>query len=476
MKKIMRLVIMLTVVLLVGIKGVKADTVNIKQQFIDNVWSFHYRNGSVWTFGNLPYNYANGKLVYCIQPDARIATGTYYKYDDFELSGYSNDTKEQMKLISYYGYNYDGHQTLKYYMATQELLWLLSPDERIKWTTGNTDDTPEIDISSEKAEIQRLISLKDAYPTFKGKDYEMEVGSELVLNDTNRLLGRYSIGTNSDIDVSLENDGRIVIRSDTPGEHIINFNTKRFYDADTYIYDNFSTRTQTLAHFGNIEPRNFSIKVTVNPKGKININKTDEDNNSLDGVEFEVYNEQDELVDTMVTEKGKATSKELSLGKYYVKESKELYGYEKDDTKYEIDLVKDNSNEKIMYSDLDIINKKILCEITYITTSYDHNIDAKFNIYTKDGTLIYTGKTVNGIISIKLPYGDYIIKEIEVPNGYKLNDKEIRFSVNDITCASTLKVNNEKVIMPVTSTENNIGYLLIVLFDLGGLIFAKKNN
>ena len=30
--------------------------------------------------------------------------------------------------------------------------------------------------------------------------------------------------------------------------------------------------------------------------------------------------------------------------------------------------------------------------------------------------------------------------------------------------------------MPVTSTENNIGYLLIVLFDLGGLIFAKKNN
>lgn len=474
MKKFIKLVLLLTTVFLVGIKGVKAETVNITQQFVDNVWSFHYRNGSVWTFGNLPYNYANGKLVYCIQPDARITTGTYYKYDDFNLSGYSNEAKEQMKLISYYGYSYDGHRSLKYYMATQELLWLLSPDERIKWTTGNTDDTPEIDISGEKAEIQRLISLKDAYPTFSGSDYEMEVGSELVLNDTNRLLGRYIIETNSDIDVFVENDGKIVISSNTPGEHIIKFNTTSFYDSDTYIYDDFSTRTQTLAHFGNIDSRDFSIKVTVNPKGKININKTDEDNNSLDGVEFEVYNDQDELVDTMVTEQGKATSKELSLGKYYVKESKELYGYEKDNNKYEINLVKDNSNETIMYSNLDVINKKIKCEITYITTSGEYNIDAKFNIYNKEGTLIYSGETKDGKTSIELEYGDYIIKEIEVPNGYKLNDKEISFSVNDISCASTLSVNNEKVVMPVTSTEKNYAYLLLFLFDLGGFIYVKK--
>jgi hypothetical protein len=73
---------------MIGIKGVKAETVNVTQQFVDNVWSFHYRNGSVWTFGNLPYNYADGKLVYCIQPDARITTNTYNVYSDFTLSGY----------------------------------------------------------------------------------------------------------------------------------------------------------------------------------------------------------------------------------------------------------------------------------------------------------------------------------------------------------------------------------------------------
>ena len=476
MKKIIKLVFVLTMVFLVGIKGAKADAVNITQQFVDNVWSFHYRNGSVWTFGNLPYNYANGKLVYCIQPDARISTNIYYKYDDFALSGYSNEEKERMKLITYYGYDYDDHKSLKYYMATQELLWLLSPDERIKWTTGNTDDTPEIDISREKAEILRLIRLKDAYPTFSGSDYEMETGGELILNDTNRLLGRYIIGTNSDIDVSVENDGRLAIRSDTPGEHIIKFSTKRYMDSNTYIYDDFSTRTQTLAHFGNVDSRDFSIKVKVNPKGKININKTDEDNNNLDGVEFEVYNEQDELVDTLVTEQGKATSKELSLGKYYVKESKELYGYEKDNTKYEVNLINDNSNENIIYSNLDVVNKKIKCEITYITTSKEDKIDAKFNIYDKEGTLIYSGETKNGKASIELEYGDYVIREIEVPNGYKLNDKEISFSVNDISCVSTLTLDNEKVIMPVTSTEKNYAYLLLFLFDIGGFLYVKKTN
>ena len=61
----------------------------------------------------------------------------------------------------------------------------------------------------------------------------------------------------------------------------------------------------------------------------------------------------------------------------------------------------------------------------------------------------------------------------DIENG---NEEEISFSVNDITCASTLKVNNEKVIMPVTSTENNIAYLIIMLLDLGGLVFVKKSS
>ena len=231
-----------------------------------------------------------------------------------------------------------------------------------------------------------------------------------------------------------------------------------------------------LASFGKPDLVNFTITLNVNPLGKININKTDEDNNELDGVEFEVYDEKDNLVDTLVTEDGKVSSKDLSLGKYYVIETKPLYGFEKDEKRYEVNLVKNDQSINLVEEKLDIINKKIKCEITYITTSGEENIDAKFNIYDKEGNLVYSGETINGKASIELSYGEYKIKEIEVPNGYKLNEEEISFSVNDITCASTLKVNNEKVIMPVTSTENNIAYLIIMLLDLGGLIYVKKNS
>ena len=64
-------------------------------------------------------------------------------------------------------------------------------------------------------------------------------------------------------------------------------------------------------------------------KGKIEITKISADDNKLtgetkgtklDGAIFEIYNEKDELVDTITIEKGIGTSKLLEKGKYYIKE------------------------------------------------------------------------------------------------------------------------------------------------------------
>ena len=564
MKKIIRLVIILAAVFLVGIKGVKADTVNVTQQFVDNVWSFHYRNGSVWTFGNLPFNYANGKLVYCIQPDARITTNTYNVYSDFTMSGYSDDVRRQMELISYYGYGYPGHDSLKYYMATQELMWLYSNDDYIRWTVGNTDDTPEIDVSYEKSEIQRLINSHNVLPSFFGNIDGLVVNKDNVLVDTNNVLSNYDVNIGPYGSARVEGN-RLILRFERDAAYTLLFTPKVNYNQETYIYDDFSIRTQTLASFGKPDLRDgrmivstnktsidivkkdndtheiisesgIKVKIknlktkeeneyefvngrinvelpigkyeieeikTISPYvigdnlefeikgyddskeieffnkkaiGKITINKNDEDDNKLNGVEFEVYDKDGNVVDTMITENGEASSKELSLGESTVKETKELYGYKKNDTIYEVKLDYKDQNEKIVVENLDVKNEKIKCEITYITTSGDENIDVSFNIYDKDGSLVYSGETVNGKASIPLPYGDYIIREIGVPNGYKLNDEEISFSVNDKVCASTLRVNNEKVVMPITSTQNNCAYILLILFNLGGYLFVKKNS
>ncbi len=473
MKKIFKLALILTTIFLVGIKGVKAETVNVTQQFVDNVWSFHYRNGSVWTFGNLPYNYANGKLVYCIQPDARITTNSYNVYSDFTMSGYSDQVRRQMELISYYGYGYPGHNTLKYYMATQELMWLLSPDESIKWTTGNTDDTPTIDVSYEKNEIQRLVKNHNVKPSFAEKTYHVDIDQGQIIEDKNRDLDRYDIVSVDGLNYRVEGN-KIIITTNNIGDYNFKLVPKQNYNDKTYIYDNFSTRTQTLASFGKPELKEYSFKMRIYPHGDIEINKINEEGEKLDGVEFEIYDESNKLKETLITKDGYAKSKILPLGNYIIKEKKELYGYEKDNTEYKVSITRNGEN--FIHEKLDVVNKKIKCEITYITTSEDEKIDAEFNIYDKEGNVVYKGKTVDGKASVKLPYGDYTIKEISVPNGYKLNDKEISFSVNDISCASTMSVNNEKVVMPITSTENNYSYLLLLLFDLGGLIYVKKNG
>ena len=56
--------------------------------------------------GLIMFRYANDKLVYCIQPDVRISTSEYILYD-FSRSGYSEEDRKNMELISYYGYRYD---------------------------------------------------------------------------------------------------------------------------------------------------------------------------------------------------------------------------------------------------------------------------------------------------------------------------------------------------------------------------------
>ena len=567
MKRFFKLFTLIMCIFIISIKGVKAETVNVSQQFVDNVWSFHYRNGSVWTFGNLPYNYANGKLVYCIQPDARITTSTYNVYSDFSLSGYSEDARKRMELITYYGYGYPGHNSLKYYMATQELLWLLSNDESIKWTTGNTDDTPMIDVSQEKNEINRLISKHNVLPSFINETKEGKTGLFTEFIDSNNVIKDYDIITN-DLGYSIS-ENRVVFLPKRLGTFTVNFRRKNnSTNFGGYIYDDFSIRTQTLASFGiptspqgkvtvkvneigiSIYKKDFEtkelikdsgIKVKIKNKdtnqyvgdeyefkngrvyvylpvgkyvveeigtvepytinkdnlefevkegsypfdvdfynkkatGKINIIKENEEKQKLSDVEFEVYDENNNLVDTLKTTNGNSLSKELPLGKYIVKETKGLYGYEKDNNEYEVDLTYKDQNESIVIKDLKIVNKKIKCLITYITVSGKEKIDAEFNIYSKDGTLIYTGKTMNGEAKINLPYGDYIIKEISVPNEYILNNKEISFSVNDKICESTMSVNNEKVTMPITSKESNLAYLIMILINSVGYAFIKKYN
>ena len=124
-----------------------------------------------------------------------------------------------------------------------------------------------------------------------------------------------------------------------------------------------------------------------------------------------------------------------------------------------------------------IINEKIRCDIAYISKKNIEGI--KFNVYDENNNIVFSSTTnEKGISTIKnLPYGKYYIKQIEVPSGYILNEEEFIFYVNDSTCNTSITIDNEETIMPITSKSINISMIItLILSTLGVKLYVKKNN
>lgn len=169
-------------------------------------------------------------------------------------------------------------------------------------------------------------------------------------------------------------------------------------------------------------------------KGQIKVIKVDKDNNEvkLKGVEFKVFDEDNNLVDTLITdENGEATSKRLRIDKkYIVKESKTLENYVLNETPQTVTLTQDQ------ITDLTFKNELIKGYIRVIKVSKEDNKyngdikgtrlqNAKFEVYDENNNLVDTLVTdENGeAITKELPKGKYTLKEVDSPDYYILTDE-----------------------------------------------------
>ena len=169
-------------------------------------------------------------------------------------------------------------------------------------------------------------------------------------------------------------------------------------------------------------------------KGQIKVIKVDQDNNEvkLKGIEFKVYDEDKNLVDTLITdENGEATSKRLRIDKKYtVQESKTLENYVVNETPQTVTLTQDQ------ITDLTFENELIKGYIRVIKVSKEDNKyngdvkgtrleNAKFEVYDKNNNLVDTLVTdENGeAITKELLKGKYTLKEVESPDYYILTDE-----------------------------------------------------
>ncbi|MES5953580.1 SpaA isopeptide-forming pilin-related protein [Bacillus fungorum] len=196
------------------------------------------------------------------------------------------------------------------------------------------------------------------------------------------------------------------------------------------------------------------VPVTVkNAKelGSLQVVKKDaESRNVLEGAEFRLKNENGQIVgEAKTTNKdGVVTFENLVPGKYTLEETKAPEGYKAVEVTVEVNVVANKVAKQ------EVLNEKVKEEITgqLEITKVDANdtgktlADAVFEIW-KDGTKIDTLTTNNNgrAISKKLEPGDYILKEVHAPEGYKLSDKEIKFKIsNEKVEVKNLEITNEK--------------------------------
>ena len=188
-------------------------------------------------------------------------------------------------------------------------------------------------------------------------------------------------------------------------------------------------------------------------KGKIKIIKTSKDDNvvtdqkagtPLEGVEFEIFDEKNNFIQTIKTDsKGIAISEELQLGKYKVKEKKTGEWYVLDQTYHELDI---NENEEIVT--LEIKNDSVRPEVKLEKkgpekAQPDEEIKYEFTIENKSNT-----ELDNFCFVDKLPTEYIKAKKIETGTYTNASKYDLYYKTN---------MTNEYVLLmeDLSSTENN---------------------
>ena len=191
-------------------------------------------------------------------------------------------------------------------------------------------------------------------------------------------------------------------------------------------------------------------------KGKVEIYKIDKDDNNIKipNVEFEILDENNQVVDKIVTDKsGYAISKGLQIGKYYLKEIKTNSKYVLNKDVISIDI----EENKIVK--LKIENEKIKGKIKIVkTSSNDSPIlgikqgqsleGVEFEVFDFNNQLVDTLITneFGEAISKDLEIGRYRIKEKRTNRYYILNTNEFVVNIDKNNEVKTLEVVNEAAV------------------------------
>lgn len=423
--------------MLAGYTEVSAAT--LTQTPVDN-WYYTRRGGgkpymsAQWNLYDL-----DGKTAYCIEPGVNITTSDYEGAIGWINSSYSDEVNRKIQLYGYYGYNYPGHENLRYRAAAQSLIWEATGGQIIEFWTERYGNGNFINLNAERNEILRLASTHYEVPTFDSDTKDAVIGETTTFTDTKGILSNFDIVKSSDASVSI-NGNTLSVTPNVVGNITVVLKKKTYTQDPTIIFVGKDATSQKMGMFGVDDPVLVRVKLNV-VGGSLKINKKDLDTKlskpqgdaTFKNAVYELLDENYNFITDLIIDDSFSakTNKILSPNKIYIlREKTASEGYLLDKTEYRFKIDRDNLDiEMDVYED--VIEKTVNIYKVFAdgsTTILKGEPNVSFEIYLKStGEYYKTIKTdEKGFVSVKLPYGKWIFKQVSSTSGFeKVKDFEI---------------------------------------------------
>lgn len=477
-KRIKRLIIVIIISIITIITTVKvsANTVKLTKNKIDGIYAIaplsdrnHLYNLEIFKLG--------ADTAYCIEigkPVSDTYTGTLDMNEASRITNINIEKINYLSLITYFGYGYKNHSNYKYYMAAQELIWEYLNNIDITWTNELDINGPKIDIESYKNEIKELINKYNTTPTLK-EEINCKIGDNLTLTDNNNSLDLYKVSNKGKNNAYIKDNKTLIINvaNNYIGKDTVEIKTSNNYNGGTLFY--YANNYQSLLTSGNIKDKNKTINLNIRGE-TLTTNLIDKDNKlctpsgqaTLKGATYEVYDKNNNLVTTFTTDNTCTNSiPNLYYDTYYIKQIKASTGYKINDKLVEVNITKDNTNitleEEVIKSNIEI-NK-----LYEIEDNYQKEEGITFNIYDFKNKLYKSITTTKDKDMVTLPYGSYIIKQLNTSYGYEMvkdiniiinenSNPTIKYDLVDKQIKSILHIRTKDKKTKESIRENNIKY------------------
>lgn len=410
-------------------------------------------NGVDYASWKLDYYTINNEVAYCIETG--VDEGEAMVEGNWSDTNLPEEIKERMLLLAYYGYNYPGHEDVRYRAATQALLWetILGPDSEVTYSTERYGNGNIYDVNNEKDKIQRLVEHHNDKPSFHGETVTVQIGKQISLEDTNHVLSDFNIDFHDSVDIEISGN-TLNITPMEEGELTLTFTKKKNYSSSYKIF--YGDTVQNMLVVGNVDEVTFEVKVKA-ISGKISLTKYDSETitaqgeATLEGAIYAIYRKSDDVILSYVytDENGYAEASGFYYDEYYLKEIEKSEGYMLDETIYFVDFYNTTHAhirvpEKVVKGQIHVL--KLDSETNTCQSAGEATLEgAQYGIYDTDGNLVDTLTIGFNCMatSKELPYGTYEVRELQASKGYQLD--ETVYAVNIDSNEVKTVISKEKI-------------------------------